>query len=248
MQQNQTEYRLGSIGPTASELREGPANGAQHEPLLPSYVTQVSVGLGIKDYTVEGVEAAIGNYWNCIDGLVSRKVQRTVQGGWPIAAQLGRPRLLNLLKETTERTGLFADADSEATVAAMHHLGVSRIAVGSRWAGQLNEVLTQFLNHAGVEVLSMTTAGQWAAEAFGMSIEKGVKLAIQLGREAMRGAPAAQGLLLPGGTWRSLAAIPCLEEDFGRPVFTNPTGSVWRLIHDGVAPPVDGWGRVLATP
>jgi hypothetical protein len=246
--QPQTEYRLGSIGPTAFDLREGPGNGTQQEPLLPAYVTQVSIGLGIKDYTIEGVETAIGNYWNCIEALVSRRVQRTVQGGWPIAAQLGRARLLDILKETNERTGLFADADSEATVAAMHHLGVTRIAVASRWAGQLNEALTRFLNDAGIEVLAMTTEGQWAAEAFGMSIEQGVKLAIKLGREAMRAAPEAQGLLLPGGTWRSLAVIPCLEEDFGRPVFTNPTGAVWRLIHDGIAPPVEGWGRVLATP
>jgi maleate cis-trans isomerase len=125
---------------------------------------------------------------------------------------------------------------------------VTRLAVASRWATQLNEALKQFLEHAGFEVVSMTSVGQWAAEAFGMSIETGVKLAIQLGREAMRKAPNAQGLLLPGGTWRSLAVIPCLEEDFGKPVFTNPTGSVWRLIHDGVAPPVQGWGKVLETP
>jgi maleate cis-trans isomerase len=96
--------------------------------------------------------------------------------------------------------------------------------------------------------LAITSEGQWAREAFAMSIEQGVKLAFQLGREAMRRAPDAEGLLLPGGTWRSLAVVPILEEDFDRPVFTNTTARAWRLIHQGIAPPKPGWSRLLTTP
>jgi arylmalonate decarboxylase len=64
----------------------------------------------------------------------------------------------------------------------------------------------------------------------------------------MRKAPSADGLLLAGGAWRSLAAVPILEEDFGIPVVTNPIAQVWRLIAAGIAPPVQGWGRLLAQP
>ena len=78
-----------------------------------------------------------------------------------------------------------------------------------------------------------------------MSIEEGVKLAFQLGREAMRRAPAAEALLLAGGAWRSLAAVPILEEDYGIPVITNPIAPIWRIISAGIAPPVEGWGRLL---
>jgi arylmalonate decarboxylase len=81
-----------------------------------------------------------------------------------------------------------------------------------------------------------------------MSIEEGIKLAFQLAREAMRNAPKAEGLLLAGGAWRSLAAVPILEEDYGIPVVTNPIAQVWRLIAAGIAPPVKGWGRLLARP
>jgi D-3-phosphoglycerate dehydrogenase len=35
---------------------------------------------------------------------------------------------------------------------------------------------------------------------------------------------------------------------FGKPVVTNPIAQVWRLIAQGIAPPVQGWGRLLATP
>ena len=39
-----------------------------------------------------------------------------------------------------------------------------------------------------------------------------------------------------------------VEEDYGKPVFTNGNTRAWRLIHDGIAPPVYGWGRLLTTP
>jgi maleate cis-trans isomerase len=110
----------------------------------------------------------------------------------------------------------------------------------------LNQALIAYLTHAGFEVLTVTSAGQWAKQAFSMSIEEGIRLAFQLAREAMRRAPRAEALLLPGGAWRSLAAVPILEEDFNVPVVTNPIAQVWRLIAAGVAPPVAGWGRLLA--
>jgi arylmalonate decarboxylase len=124
---------------------------------------------------------------------------------------------------------------------------VSRVAIASRWSDQLNNALVAYLKHAGVEALTITSAGQWAQQAFSMSIEEGIRLAFQLSREAMRRAPTAEALLLPGGAWRSLAAIPILEEDFGIPVVTNPIAEVWRLIAGGIAPPVKGWGRLLAS-
>ena len=67
-------------------------------------------------------------------------------------------------------------------------------------------------------------------------------------REAMKRAPKAEALLLAGGAWRSLAAVPILEEDYGIPVITNPIAQVWRLMAEGIAPPVKGWGRLLAQP
>jgi arylmalonate decarboxylase len=154
--------------------------------------------------------------------------------------------VLELQEETKRRTGVFADSHAEATIDAMRHLGMRRIAIASRWSDELNRKLTAYLTSADFEVLTVTSAGQWAKQAFSMSIEEGVKLAFLLGREAMRKAPQADGLLLPGGAWRSLAAVPILEEDFGKPVVTNPIAQVWRLISQGVAPPVQGWGRLLA--
>jgi len=115
--------------------------------------------------------------------------------------------VLEVIQQTAQKTGVIADAHGEAVVAALHHVGADRIAIASRWSDKLNSLLTAYLNGAGIEVLVVTSAGQWAKQSFSMSIEEGVKLAFQLGREAMRRAPAAKALLLPGGAWRSLWGI-----------------------------------------
>jgi arylmalonate decarboxylase len=220
---------------------------SQPEPLLPPEIRRVACSMEISDYTAEGVDDAIRNrYWPCVDELVRQGANSITLAGFPIASQLGRRRVLELAEQTAQRSGAVADSHAEATIAAMRHLGMRRIAIASRWSDTLNARLTAYLTEAGFEVLTVTGVGQWAQQAFSMSIEEGVKLAFQLAREAMRKAPGADGLLLPGGAWRSLAAVPILEEDFGKPVVTNPIAQVWRLIDAGVAPPVSGWGRLLA--
>ena len=105
--------------------------------------------------------------------------------------QLGRPRALELLKETTQRTGVTADSHAEASIDAMRHMGMRRIAIASRWSDDLNQKLVAYLEAADFEVLTVTSVGQWAEQAFSMSIEEGVKLAFQAYR-AMRAGAAEQ--------------------------------------------------------
>jgi maleate cis-trans isomerase len=245
MAETKPRYIYGMIGPTAGA---GEGHPVGYQSLLPSDIAGVNAGIGISDYTVEGVEEAIARYWDCVDNVISRGAQCTELAGIPISSQLGRPRVLQLLEDTERKTSCFADSASEAVIAALHYLGARRIAIASRWADQLNQAMVKYFNHAGIEALSVTSEGQWAAEAFGMSIEKGIVLAMRLGREAMRKAPKAEALLLPGGTWRSLAVVPILEEEFDLPVLTNTVARTWRLMDRGVAPPIQGWGRLLEHP
>jgi arylmalonate decarboxylase len=243
--ETKVRFIAGSVSPIGPDRHPMP----QPEPLLPPDIKRISSSIEISDYTAEGVDEAIhARYWTCVDELVKQGANSITLAGFPISSQLGRARALELLQETTKRTGVAADSHAEASIDAMRHLGMRRIAIASRWSEELNEKLTAYLESAGFEILTVTSVGQWAKQAFSMSIEEGVKLAFQLGREAMRKAPDANGLLLPGGAWRSLAAVPILEEDFGKPVVTNPIAQVWRLISQGIAPPVKGWGRLLATP
>ena len=246
MVQARPRYVWGMINPRTAE--DESALGNRPERLLPPDVVSVANGLGISDYTVDAVNEAMARYDDLVTDLVGRGAQRVVLGGIPVSVQLGRKRVLELMEHTRQRFGVPGDAAAEAVVAGMQHLGVSKVAVGSRWADEVNNALIRYFAEAGVEVLTITSAGQWARQASEMSFEMGVKLAFELGREAMRRAPQAEALFLPGGAWRPLPAVPVLEEDYGRPVFTNGNTRAWRIIHDGFAPAVHGWGKLLATP
>jgi arylmalonate decarboxylase len=238
-------FRYGNIEPPAGGQVRRP--GYQFYRLVPMDIMEIAVGLGIKDYTPEGVEEAIDNFWPRVSELVEQNVDWIVLGGAPVSSQLGRPRVLELVQQVRQRHGLQLDTPMEAIIAALKHLGINRVTVASRWADQLNNALKTYLESAGVEVLAITSRGQWAGQAFTMSLEQGLQMALDVGREAARLAPDAGAILVPGGAAMSLHTIPALEEEFGKPVLTNLNSEVWNaLIRPGVIEPIRGWGRLLA--
>jgi maleate cis-trans isomerase len=239
-------FRYGVIHPRANEeFQRGP--GYQLYRLVPLDVMEVSTGLGLENYTRDAVEKAAGNYWKCVEILVKEKVDLIIFSGAPISAMLGRARVVELLRQTKEKTGIAADAPLEALIAAMNHLGLKTLTIGSRWADAVNEAITRYLEAAGIKVVGITKRNQWAAEAFAMSLEEGLKTALEVGREAAKLAPNADAIAVPGGAAMALHVIPALEEEFGKPTFTNMSVEVWNdLVRPGVIPPVQGWGCLLA--
>jgi maleate cis-trans isomerase len=239
-------FRYGVIHPRANEkVQRGPAY--QLYRLVPLDVMEIATGLGLENYTPEGVEKAIGNYWNCVDELAKERADVIIFGGAPISAVLGRPRVVDLLRQTKAKTGVPADAPLEALIAAMNQLGLKTLAIGSRWADAVNQAMIGYLEAGGIKVVGITKRNQWAADAFAMSLEEGLKIALDVGREAAKLAPEADAIAVPGGAAMSLHVIPALEEEFGKPAFTNMSVEVWNeLVRPGIIPPVQGWGCLLA--
>ena len=239
-------FRYGVIQPRANE-EVSRARSYQLYKLLPLDFIEISTGLGLEDYTVEKVEKAINNYWPCVERLAKEKVDLIIFSGAPISAALGRHRVVELLRQTKEKTGINADAPLEALIAALKHLGITKLTVGSRWADKVNDSIIRYLADAGIDVVHMTKRNQWASEAFGMTIDEGLKTALEVGREAAAAAPSAEGVFVPGGAAMSLHAIPAVEDEFHKPTFTNMSAEVWNdLIRPGIIPPVQGWGCLLA--
>ena len=239
-------FRYGVIQPRANE-EVSRARSYQLYKLLPLDFIEISTGLGLENYTEEGVEKAIKNYWTCVDRLVKEKVDHIIFSGAPISAVLTRTRVLDLLKQTKEKTGISADAPLEALIAALKHMGLTNIAVGSRWADKVNNAIIQYLKEGGIEVLGTTKRNQWASDSFAMSLEEGLAMALEVGREAARTWPEAQAISIPGGAAMALHVIPAIEDEFGKPAFTNMSTEVWNdLVRPGIIPPVQGWGKLLA--
>lgn len=147
-----------------------------------------------------------------------------------------------------EKTGIPGDAPIEAVISAMNRLGLRRIAVASRWADALNARVRQYLEEGGIEVVGITSRGQWANDASAMSFEKGLQVAVEVAREAARMDPAVEAVWVAGGAAMALHTIPLVEQEFGKPVFTNLSAEVWNgLVRPSIIPPVEGWGTLLAT-
>ncbi|MDO8700679.1 MAG: hypothetical protein Q7J56_03405 [Deltaproteobacteria bacterium] len=239
-------FRYGVIHPRAHEdLQRGP--GYQLYRLVPLDVMELATGLGLENYTPEGIEKAVKNYWNCVELLAKQGAQVIIFGGAPISAVLTRPRVVELLRRTKEKTGVPADAPLESLIAAMKHLGLTKLAVGSRWADTVNDAIVKYLADGGIEVVAITKRNQWASDAFAMTLEQGLDMALDVGREAAKLAPEAQAISVPGGAAMSLHVIPALEAEFGKPAFTNMSVEVWnQLVRPGIIPPVQGWGKLLA--
>ena len=236
-------FRYGNIEPPAGGVRRG---GYMFYRLAPMDVMEISIGLGIKEYTPEGVEEAIANFWPCVDTLAQEGIDWLILGGVPVSSQLGRPRVQSLIEQVQAKIGVRMDTPTEAIIAGLQHLGAKKVAIASRWADQLNGRLCEYLGLAGIEVLHITTRNQWGKQAFAMSLEEGLQMALDLGREAAGAAPLADAIIVPGGAAMSLHVIPAVEEEFGKPVLTNLSAEIWNaLVRPGVIEPLQGWGTLL---
>lgn len=216
--------------------------------VFPPDVFMATFPLALSAFTRPAVDAALGNFWEGVDFLASRGVERIVQGGIPVSALAGRDRIRRLLDEAERKTGIPCDGDFEESIRALQDLGVRKVAVAAKWDDALMHGVSVYLEDAGFAVTGLTSKVHTAREVVALSADDGIEMAVELGREAFRQSPGADGLLLAGGAWLSLQAIPRLEAEFGRPVVTNPSATFWAALKQfGLRSQEPGMGRLLDT-
>lgn len=169
----------------------------------------------------------------------------------PVAAALGRKKILEILAEAQARTGLPCDTDLEAHIATLQHFGATRIALATRWPEAVNAALTRYLAEAGIEVTACRSRARTLMENKAASAAADHLLALELGGQVLHETPDAQALLLPGGLWYAIHAVPLLEAEHGRPVLLNILSTTWVALHAEGARmlhrPDPHWGMVLAS-
>jgi maleate cis-trans isomerase len=218
--------------------------------IAPEGVMLLTTGLNLKEYSLAAVEQELPALWQRFELLAKKGVDRISLSGVPVAAALGRTRMREILDEARARTGIACDTDLEAHIAALQHLGATRIAIASRWPTAVTDALTRYLAEAGIEVLACRSQARSLDQNKQASAADDHELALALGREAMQAAPRAQALLLPGGLWFAIHAVPILEAEFGRPALLNILSTTWAALHARGKPlpaaPQAQWGRLLA--
>jgi maleate cis-trans isomerase len=218
--------------------------------VAPEGMMLLTTGLNLEEYSLAAVQKELPALWHRFDLLAAKKVDRIALSGVPVAAALGRTRMRDILAQARARTGVACDTDLEAHIATLNHLGATRIALASRWPAAVNEGLTRYLAEAGIEVLACRARPRSLDQNKHASAADDHLLALELGRDVLRAAPDAQALLMPGGLWFAIHAVPMLEGEFGRPVLLNILSTTWAALHACSRPlpqlPDPKWGRVLS--
>jgi maleate cis-trans isomerase len=219
--------------------------------VAPEGMMLITTGLNLGDYTLAAVEKELPALWRGFELLAKKKADRLSLSGVPVASVLGRKKMRAILAEGEQRTGIACDTDLEAHIAALQHLGATRIALATRWPEAVNAALTRYLGEAGIEVLACVSRARSLEQNKHSSAADDHELALELGGKALREAPQAQALLMPGGLWHAIHAVPLIEAEHGKPVLLNILSTMWAALRAAgdrmVQRPDARWGRVLAS-
>jgi len=220
-------YKLGYVIPHAYTDMDA----YQFYGIAPAGMMLVTTGLNFQGHSVAAAENEMPAFRERVTLLANRKVDRIALSGVPVASFLGRKRMLDVLADVQDRSGLPCDTDLEAHIAALHHLGATRIALATRWHEPTTSALTRYLAQAGIEVVANCSRGSSLERHKMADPAADHQLALELGTEAMRTAPNAQAVLMPGGLWHAMHAVPLLEAEYGRPVLLNIISTTWAALN-----------------
>jgi maleate cis-trans isomerase len=240
-------YQLGYVIPH----RYTDMDAYQFYRVAPEGMMLVTTGLNFQGHSIEAAENELPAFWDRVDLLAKKKVDRIALSGVPVASFLGRKRMLDILAQARDRSGLPCDTDLEAHIAVLKHLGASRIALATRWHEPTTTALTRYLAEAGIEVIANRSRGSSFAQQKAADPNADHLLALDLGGQALRETPDAQAVLMPGGLWHAMHAVPLLEAEYGRPVLLNILSTTWAALHAAgdrmLRRPDPRWGKVLAS-
>jgi len=240
-------YQLGYIIPHAYTDMDA----YQFYRVAPEGMMLVTTGLNFQGHSLAAVEAELPLFRERVDLLAKKKVDRIALSGVPVASYLGRKRMLETLANAQDRSGIACDTDLEAHIAVLKHLGATRIALATRWHEATTSRLTAYLAEAGIEVVANCSRGSDFAQHKSADPHADHLLALELGGKALREAPDAQAVLMPGGLWHAIHAVPLLEAEYGKPVLLNMLSTTWAALHSAgkrmLHRPDPRWGKVLAS-
>ncbi len=140
-----------------------------------------------------------------------------------------------------EVAGVPASSTSFAFADACAHLGITTVAVGATYPGDVAERFVAFLARAGVEVLRLSARGIVTAAEVGTLPAEDV---LALAAAADHG--GADAVLLPDTALHTVGVLDDLEARVGRPVLTANQVSIWQGLRlAGDTRPRPGFGRLF---
>jgi len=146
-----------------------------------------------------------------------------------------------LVERLTAMAGAPGVTAAGAVHAALEHLGVKRLALGSPYPPEVSARGKAYWEAAGFEI-----AGYHRLEDVRSIYDESEERAYALARGA--DTRAADAVLLSGTGLPTVGMLETLEADLGKPVVSSNQAALWRaLCVAGVRPAIAGFGRLLRT-
>jgi len=136
-------------------------------------------------------------------------------------------------------TGSRALTAAQAIFAALQHLGVKKLALGTPYPESISALGRAYWEAAGLKVVGYARLAG-VENIYDESEERAYRLARQAD------VPDADAVLLSGTGLPTVGVLELLERDLGKPVISSNQASLWRALRmAGVREPVAGFGRLL---
>ena len=137
------------------------------------------------------------------------------------------------------RTGVPTLLAAQAALAALRHLGVKRLALGTPYPETISQQGRAYWQAAGFDLVGYHRLTD-VQDIYRETEERAYELAR---RADARGADA---VLLSGTGLPTVAMLETLERDLGKPVISSNQACLWRALRlAGVREPIAGYGRLL---
>ncbi|MEW2076652.1 decarboxylase [Streptomyces sp. NPDC013433] len=159
---------------------------------------------GLQQLRLSGAEAVV---WACTSGSFVH--------GWDGAHEQ--------VRSLARAAGMPASSTSFAFVHAVREIGARRVAVGATYPDDVAVLFAEFLRAGGTEVTGVRGSGIVTAAEVGTWGEEEL---FALARAA--DTPDADALLLPDTALHTIAHIPALEKELGKPVLTANQVTAWE--------------------
>ena len=152
---------------------------------------------------------------------------------------LGREREAALLARLHEASGVHVVTAFASVSAALHRLGIKRLALGAPYSREVTLEGKAHLEAHGFEVVNFANL-PGVTNIYELTAEHAYKLARSIDSEA------AQAVFLTGTGMPTVPILDALEHDLGKPVVSSASAMMWHALRSaGVGAPITGYGRLL---
>ncbi len=211
-------------------------------------VMLVGAGVGLQEFSASDVKRVFAYAEELTAAMMGREIDLIMQSGVPLPILIGLDAHDELIGRLAKQTGKPATSSVIGVTKAAKHLGIKNIALANKWRPEMNKVLGDFFAREGVSVAGAATEVMGPERFQKMGIKESFDLGWELGHQALKQFPEADGLYIGGGAWMINSLVAPLEKEFGKPVICNQNAMIWNTLTTvDFWKPIPGYGRLLST-